>query len=241
MAGSPSGPEQPAAGPQVAEHLVHQVKILDTSYLTHNVKRFKIEKPKGYTFTPGQAAQVAIDREGWRERSGPFTFTSLTSSKSLELMVKIYDERKGLTHQLGLARKGDDLLIGAPFGGIRYQGPGFFFAGGAGVTPFIAILRDLHKSKKLAGNTLLCSNQTADDIILGEELTQMLGKNFLNIFTRQHVIGFSERRIDRNILITLVQNFDQQFYLCGPRSFVDDVGRLLQDLGATADSIVIDQ
>ncbi|MCC6840321.1 MAG: flavodoxin reductase [Flavobacteriales bacterium] len=204
------------------------------------MKQFKLEKPKNYSFTPGQAAMVALNREGWSGRSAPFTFTSLTSSRTLELVIKIYDERKGLTHQLGLARKGDELLIGEPFGAISYRGPGFFFAGGAGVTPFIAILRDLHKQKALAGNTLVCSNQTSDDIILGEELSRMLGKQFLNIFTRQHVIGFLERRIDRNILITLVQNFDQHFYICGPASFVENLSRLLQDLGATAESIVID-
>lgn len=220
--------------------LVHQVKILDTTFITHNVKRFQIEKPKGYHYTPGQAARVGLNNEGWQERSAPFTFTSLTSSRTLELVIKIYDERKGLTHQLGLAHKGDELLISEPFGAIRYQGPGFFFAGGAGITPFIAILRELHKEKKLAGNTLVCSNQTAADIILDEELTRMLGKNYLNIFTRQHVIGFLERRIDRNIMITLVQNFDQNFYVCGPRSFVEDISSILQGLGASADSIVIE-
>jgi ferredoxin-NADP reductase len=88
---------------------------------------------------------------------------------------------------------------------------------------------------------LVCSNQTADDIILDEELSKMLGKNFLNIFTRQHVIGFLERRIDRNILITLVQNFNQHFYISGPRSFVQDLSGLLTSLGASAESIVIDQ
>lgn len=220
--------------------LLHTVKILDTAFITHNVKRFLLEKPKGYHYTPGQAARVALNRDGWRERSGPFTFTSLTSSRTLELIIKIYDERQGLTHQLGLAHKDDELLLSDPFGAIRYQGPGFFFAGGAGVTPFVAILRELHKEKKLEGNTLVCSNQTAADIILDDEFTKMLGKNFLNIFTRQHVIGFLERRIDRNIMVALVQNFDQHFYVCGPRSFVADITNLLKDLGATADSIVIE-
>ncbi|MCL4283095.1 MAG: flavodoxin reductase [Flavobacteriales bacterium] len=217
------------------------VKILDSAFITHNVKRFTLEKPKGYHYTPGQAAWVALDRAGWHERPGQFTFTSLNNSRTLELIIKIYDERKGLTQQLGLAQRGDGLLIGAPFGTITYKGPGFFFAGGTGVTPFIAILRDLYKEKKIEGNTLVCSNQTADDIILDEELSKMLGKNFLNIFTRQHVIGFLERRIDRNILITLVQNFNQHFYICGPRSFVQDLSGLLTSLGASAESIVIDQ
>lgn len=218
----------------------YSCSILDSAFITHNVKRFKLARPKGYTFTPGQAARVALNKPGWEDRSGPFSFTSLPSSRTLELIVKIYDERQGLTHQLGLAHKGDELLIGDPFGAITYQGPGFFFAGGTGVTPFISILRELHKEKKLLGNTLICSNQTAADVILEEELAAMLGKNFLNIFTRQQVIGFTERRIDRNILVTLVQNFDQHFYICGPRSFVSNLDALLQGLGASAHSIVIE-
>ncbi len=216
------------------------VKILDTTFITHNVKRFKVEKPKGYKYTPGQATMVALNDETWQGHPGPFTFTSLTSSRTLEFIIKIYDERKALTHRLGLARKGTELLIGEPFGAITYKGPGYFFAGGAGVTPFIAILRDLHKEKKIEGNTLLCSNQTASDIILDDELAKMLGKNFLNFLTRQHVIGFQERRIDRNTIVALVQNFDQHFYICGPKSFVTNISEILTSLGATAESIVID-
>ncbi len=55
---------------------------------------------------------------------------------------------------------------GAP---STYRGPGVFVAGGAGVTPFIAILRDLHHNRKLEGVTLIASNRTEADIILREE------------------------------------------------------------------------
>lgn len=217
-----------------------KVKILDSSFLTHNVKRFQIEKPKGYRFTPGQGASVTLNKEGWTDRWGPFTFTSLATSRTLELMIKIYDERQGLTHQLGLARRGDELLVSEPFGTIEYKGPGYFFAAGSGVTPFVAILRELNKENKLEGVTLVCSNQTVSDIILEEEFSKMLGKNFLNILTRQHVIGFMERRIDRNIMVTLVQNFDQHFYICGPRAFVESLTTILTNLGAKPESIIIE-
>lgn len=218
----------------------HSVKILDTVFITHNVKRFKVERPKAYSFTPGQGVKLALNKEDWAEKARSFTFTSLTSSRTLEFIIKIYDDHKGVTQQLGLARKGDELLLGEPFGAISYQGPGYFFAGGAGVTPFIAILRDLEKKKKLEGITLVCSNQTASDVILDDELTKMLGKNFLNIFTRQHVIGFQERRIDRNTLVALVQDFDQHFYLCGPADFVKHLSEMLTGLGASAESIVFE-
>ncbi|MEO8733612.1 MAG: flavodoxin reductase [Flavobacteriales bacterium] len=219
----------------------HIVKILDTAFVTQTVKRFQVEKPKGYKYTPGQATYLALNKDGWKEKTGPFTFTSLTTSKTLEFIIKIYDDHAGLTHQLGLARKGDELILDEPFGVITYHGPGFFFAGGAGVTPFIAILRDLQKKKTLDGNTLVCSNQTAADVILDDELTKMLGKHFLNIFTRQHVIGFLERRIDRDTIVALVQDFDQHFYVCGPDSFVKNICDILKGLGAKADFIVIEE
>ena len=219
----------------------YAVKILDSAFITPDVKRFKVEKPKGYTFIPGQAAGLALDKPDWADRKKPFTFTSLTSSRTLEFIIKIYDDHDGVTKQLGLAKKGDGLLMGDPYGAIHYQGPGFFFAAGAGVTPYIAILRDLQKKKKLAGNTLVCSNKTADDVIMDNEFTEMLGKNFLNIFTRQHVIGFREKRIDRNTLVALVQDFNQHFYVCGPQPFVTDLCDMLKTLGADPGSLVIEQ
>jgi ferredoxin-NADP reductase len=218
----------------------HVVKILESSFITHNVKQFKVEKPKGYSYTPGQATKLALNKPGWKEKEREFNFTSLTSAKTLEFIIKIYDEHLGVTQQLGLAHAGDELLMGEPFGAMSYHGPGYFFAAGSGVTPFIAILRDLQKKKQLEGNTLLCTNQTADDVILYEELSKMLGKNFLNMFTRQHVIGFQERRMDRNTVVTLVQNFDQKFYICGPDSFVANISDILRSLGAKAESIVIE-
>ncbi|MBK9059239.1 MAG: flavodoxin reductase [Flavobacteriales bacterium] len=187
------------------------------------------------TLAPVSFWEYYIGRE-----ATPFSFTSLTTSRTLEFIIKIYDDRQGVTHQIGLARKGDELFLGEPFGAISYQGPGYFFAGGAGVTPFIAILRDLKKKKKLGVNTLVCSNQTASDVILDDELTKMLGKKFLNIFTRQHVIGFQERRIDRDTMVALVQDFDQHFYICGPADFVKHLSEILSGLGASAESIVIE-
>ena len=127
------------------------------------------------------------------------------------------------------------------FGAITYQGPGFFIAGGAGVTPFVSILRDLQRKKKLAGNTLLVSNKTAHDVILDEEFSAMLGQRFLKIFTRQNVIGFRERRIDRDILVALVQDFDQHFYVCGSEEFVSRINGLLLDLGAKSEWLVFDR
>ena len=39
----------------------HIVKILSVEPVTHNVRRFKLEKPSGYNFNPGQATEVSVN------------------------------------------------------------------------------------------------------------------------------------------------------------------------------------
>src|SRR5699024_11719138 len=44
----------------------HIVKILSVESVTHNVKRFKVEKPEGYTIITGQATEVDVNKE-WKK------------------------------------------------------------------------------------------------------------------------------------------------------------------------------
>ena len=218
------------------------VKILEAGFITHDVKRFVVERPPGYDFIPGQATEVSVNTPEWKNESRPFTFTGLREWNYLEFMIKIYPKHNGVTKQLGMANAdGDELIIRDVFGAIQYSKPGVFFAAGTGITPFVAIFRDLYKKKKLSGNKLIYSNKTSADVILKKELIKMFDNDFENIITREHVIGFMGKRIDRDFLIDHVKDFSQNFYVCGPDDFVKSITTYLQDLGATADSIVIEQ
>ena len=55
----------------------------------------------------------------------------------------------------------------------QYKGKGVFIAGGAGVTPFISIFRDLKKQNKIGNNILIFSNKTEADIILKDEFVEL--------------------------------------------------------------------
>ena len=221
---------------------IHFVKILECSFISHDVKRFIVEKPEGFTFTPGQAMDVSINLREWKDQLRPFSFTSLNDWPYLEFLIKIYDDHDGVTNQLGKTNAGAELILHDVFGSIRYVSPGIFIAGGAGITPFIAIFRELHKLKKLVpGNGLIFSNKTKNDIILRDELTQMLGPAFINVFTREGVIGFRERRIDRNYLIDTIHDFSRHFYVCGPEDFVKEIVELLLNLGASADTVIFEK
>src|SRR4029079_7718771 len=116
-----------------------------------------------------------------------------------------------------------ELIISEPFGTIQYKEPGIFLAAGSGITPFIAIFRDLYKRKKLKGNRLIYSNKTSEDVIAGKELKKMFDDDFVNVYTREHTIGFMGRRIDRDFLIEHIGDFGQHFYVCGTDDFVKQI------------------
>ena len=138
-----------------------------------------------------------------------------------------------MTNQLGQLRAGDELLLHDVWGAIHYTDEGTFIAGGAGVTPFIAIFRQLQKDKKLGNNKLIFSNKTHRDIILKDEFTAMLGANFINTITQEEVPGYDHHRIDEEYLKQKITDFNKQFYICGPDVMVKDVQTTLESLGAT--------
>ena len=222
------------------------VKSLDIAPVTHNVRRYRLERPDGYSFEAGQATEVSLDEDGWRDRKHPFTFTSLAEEPHLEFTIKSYfgTGKDGMTERLYGYKPGDRLLLRDVWGTITYKGPGTFIAGGAGVTPFIAILRDLHHNRKLEGHTLVASNRTAKDIILREEFESMKGLEVLWTLTDDPAADgpfIAHERIDESFLKHRIGDISQNFYLCGPDDMVKDLRAALGGLGAKTESVTFEK
>ena len=222
--------------------MVHTiVKIISIEPVTHNVKRFTLEKPKGYSFNPGQATEVSINAPSLKEERRPFTFTCLPEDDHLEFTIKIYTDHDGVTKALGKLKPGDELIVRDVWGAIEYKGEGVFIAGGAGVTPFIAIFRHLHKHGKVGSNKLIFSNKTSKDIILKDEFEKILGENFINILSDEKEDKYEYGRINEEYLKKNISNFQQHFYICGPDAFVKDISEALTKLGADVDRVVFEK
>jgi cytochrome-b5 reductase len=219
----------------------HNVRLLMSEFVTHDVKHFIVTRPEGFEFEPGQGVELAIDEPQWREQGRPFTPTSLQDDQVLEFTIKGYPERKGVTDALHRLRPGADLLISEPFGTIQYKGKGLFIAGGAGITPFLAILRQLARGDRLSVNGLLFSNKTPADIICEKELRHLLGERCILTCTEGEAPGYETRVTDQQFLTDYVTDFDQQFYVCGPPKFNEAVNAAPKDLGADPELLVFEQ
>ena len=217
------------------------VTLLMSEFVTHDVRRLIVTRPQGFEFEPGQGVELAIAAPEWEDQGRPFTPTSLKDDQVLEFTIKAYPEHNGVTQALHQLQAGDNLFMSKPFGTIRYKGPGVFIAGGAGITPFIAIVRDLSRKQKLTHQGMIFSNKTPADIICEKELRHAFGDKLVLTCTQSAAPGYAQRRIDKEFLTEHVSDFNQQFYLCGPPGFMDAVSGALRELGVEADSLVFEQ
>lgn len=221
--------------------MTYTVTLLMAEFVTHDVKHFIVERPSGLDYQPGQGVELAVNQPEWKDQGRPFTPTSLGEDKVLEFTIKKYPDHHGVTEKLHTLRPGDELLMSDSFGTITYQGPGVFIAGGAGITPFMAIIRQLAHDNQLANHTLIFSNKTPADIICEKEFRYYFDERCILTCTGTSATGYDNRLINKEFLQEEIHDFNQRFYTCGPPQFVKDINQALVELGAKPDTLVFEK
>ncbi len=221
-------------------NLDYTVEIQQKENLTHDVVRLRLERPEGFEFTPGQAIEVNIKDSAVILEDSPFTLTGRHGQNNLELIFKVYASHEGTTLALSECRVGDKLTITKPFDTFKYKSPGTFIAGGTGITPFVAILRQLNQDGKIDGNELIFANKKVDDIFLKDELHRYLGDNLSIVLSKQNSKTYYYGRVDKAFLKENVKIKNHQFYLCGSQGFSESINGNLIDIGADASKIMVE-
>ena len=216
----------------------HIVKIKLIEKVNHDVLQIVTEKPLNYTFIPGQATDVSINKAEWQEEKRPFTFTCLPDKDYMEFTIKTYPSHQGVTNQLLQLKVNDELILHEVYGDIIYNEEGIFIAGGAGVTPFISIFRHLKSQNLIGDNKLIVANKTKADIILVEEFKNLLGKNFINVLSNENIDGYANGHITEDFLKANLSDPNKNFYLCGPPPMMDAVEKMLANLNVNEKFII---
>lgn len=219
----------------------HDITLRQIDPVTPDTYRLVFDKPDGFTFTAGQATDMALLKEGWEAEKRPFTFTSLPDDPHLEFVIKSYPDHDGVTEQIAKMAAGDRVRITEPWGAIADKGHGVFFAGGTGVTPFIPILRARAREGTLAGCTLVLAARTEEELILKSEWDQMHGLETLYVLSDENKAPFDHGRICLEVANEFVAGQgegDHMFYICGPEGMVENVRNNLTYMGVSNDRIV---
>lgn len=224
----------------MGEAVEYTIEILHTGFVTHDVQRFITTRPDDFSWKPGQGVEVALDRSGWRDDRHPFTPTSRVDEPVFEFIIKEYPSHDGVTTRLHDLGAGDSLIMSDAFGAITDQGPGTFIAGGAGITPFLAIFRNMDDDA-LEASTLIFSNETPADVICEKELRHLFGDRCHLTCTEESAGGYDDRKVDRAYLEDVLDDMDQRFYLCGPPEMVEELTEALTELGADEKRIIVEE
>ncbi|MBF9035649.1 flavodoxin reductase [Rhodobacterales bacterium HKCCE2091] len=218
----------------------YRLELQGIETVTHDTRHLRFVRPKDFTFEPGQAVELSLCRDGWRDEGRPFTMVSHPEDAMLDFVIKIYPEHDGETEQIATLEPGEEVELTDPFGAVTDHGPGTFIAGGAGITPFIALLRTRARKQALDGCRLIFANKAEEDIILREEWEEMEGLETVFV-TDAEGDGHPDGPVDRAFLEGRVDPSEGHFYICGPGGMVDAVRDDLKALGVPPDRIVTEE
>lgn len=217
--------------------MAYRLVLKQIEPVTHDTHHLTFDRPDGFEYAPGQGVELHLLNDAWRDKGRPFTPISLPHEATLDFIIKSYPDHHGVTEQIGKMRPGDAVEMKGPFGAIADKGPGVFIAGGAGVTPMIAILRKrLFDHGTLAGSTLVFANKTEGDVIWRDEFEAMKGLTTAFIVSEAGS-SLPQQRLDRDYLRQFVKP-DGRYYLCGPPPMMKAVRTALHDLGVKDTQII---
>ncbi|ARJ51504.1 globin domain-containing protein [Staphylococcus lutrae] len=216
-------------------------EITKIESITHEIKAFTVTSKEQdlSQFTPGQYITVDIESEKLPYKAkrhysitdGGKDFLTFAVKRDVsethegEVSTVLHDEFK----------VGDTIDLSAPVGGFKVHHadkPQLFIGSGVGVTPLIAMYRQVAPQNVTA--QFINVAKTEDDVAFKHELEQLTASghhNHLHIHLRNR-----EGYLEAEALKPYITD-DTQVYVCGGAAFIQSVMESLQSLGVEASHI----
>jgi predicted ferric reductase len=196
--------------------------------------------PPPFDYRPGQFAWLSLRASPFALREHPFSFASTpTRPGELEFTIK---ELGDFTATIGQLKVGETAYVDGPYGSFgadfHPHAAGFaFIAGGAGIAPFMSMLRALADRGDRRPVLLFYGNRRADRIVHADELEALrarLALTVVHVLTEPPPEWTGERGF---ITAPLMQRHLPErrsgwhFFVCGPDPMIRLVEDNLRELG----------
>jgi ferredoxin-NADP reductase len=200
----------------------------------------------------GQHLDVRLTAEDGYQAEREYSVAS-APGEPVAITVERLDDGEVSPYLTQELRAGDEIEIRGPVGGYfawrpEDGGPLLLIAGGSGVVPFRAMLRNRQHAAATVPARLIYSARTQQDIIYAAELTQLQRDETVDIvvtLTREKAPGWTGRsgRVDEALLRDLAWPASQQplAYVCGPTAFAEAVSGTLVNLGYPPQRVKIER
>lgn len=199
-----------------------------------------------FEFEAGQAAMIGLARQ--RERV-PYSIASApvetAATRLLNFLIRIEPSGRW-GHQFDTLEIEAAVGVQGPFGSFTLppepeEDRLLFIAGGTGIAPIRAMIRQALVAGPRRPMRLLYSAKTAEDFAYLPELGEMATRDGLDL--RLHVTRESPGagRVGLAQLAPLVEGANTLCFVCGPESMVAAVPRMLLELGIARQRIRVEE
>jgi ferredoxin-NADP reductase len=209
---------------------------------TPRCKSVVLELPDWRGHRAGQHVDVRLTAEDGYQAERSYSIASAPDDEHLVLTIERLEDGEVSPYLTDVLRPGDELELRGPIGGYfvwesSHRGPLMMIAGGSGVVPFRAMLRDWAASGRVVPARLLYSARTLEDVIYRSEFERVAeeGADVQLTLTRQWPSDWRGHRgrVGRSLLVEVIWPPQQRpiVYICGPTAFVEVVAEALVDAG----------
>ena len=213
---------------------------------TPQVRTLRLEVPDWPGHRAGQHVDIRLTADDGYQAERAYSIAS-APGEPLAITVERLDDGEVSPYLTEEARTGDQLEVRGPIGGYFVWepdsgGPLLLAAGGSGVVPLRAIVRERSRTGSSVPVRLLYSSRSWEDVIYQSELDlPPEGVEVIHTLTRTQPRlwqGYA-RRVDKQMLAEVAWPAADRplAYVCGPTSFVESVAAGLVGLGYPAERV----
>lgn len=209
------------------------------------VNSFTLELPAWKAHRAGQHYDIRLTSPDGYQAQRSYSIASPPSrAGEVDLTIERIADGEVSPYFHEVVEVGDRVEVRGPIGGYfvwepSLGGPLLLIAGGSGVVPLMAMLRERAVADARPPAALLYSSRTYDDVIYREELDALAaadpGLRVLQTLTRSQPEGWTgyARRVDRAMLADAITAAGAKplAYICGPTLLVEAAANGLVELG----------
>ncbi len=218
---------------------------------TPTVRSFTLRLPDWPGHRAGQHVDLRLTAEDGYSVQRSYSIASAAGTDGeLEITVERIPDGEVSPFLHDTVVVGDRIELRGPIGGYfvwepTLGGPLLLVAGGSGVVPLMAMVRERQRSGAAVPTRLLFSSRHFEEIIYRVELDGLArngnGLEVIHTLTRSQPPGWPGygRRIDERMLADVLDPFGAgaRVYICGPTALVETVANALLRLGLPPDRV----
>jgi len=205
-----------------------ELVLIDSRRESDDVYTFTFDKPSGLIWKAGQHGLFTITNKSVKNGTRPFTVSSAPAENVVKLTMRIGDNPSEFKSAMLELKPGMKISMSGPLGAFHLQdgSPSLLIAGGIGITPFRAMLRQAAADGGSVKDPIqLLYLDSKQCYLFKDELDELASRAGISVTYLDSRDGL-QREIDQ---FTALHKEDGSMFIAGPKAMVDSITAYLKD------------